>query len=257
MGTEYGKKVFFLYPPSVVKDEMVKDLIDDEYEVYLLQNHHQAAKLFREYRDSVVFINIDYNLRGGETWEDYIKALMENEVTKDLKIGVVSYESDKELIEKYLMEMMVPCGFVRLSQGFKESLSIIKKALDANEAKRRRKYVRVKCKDPMKATFIITKDGKTYTGKVMDISSFGMSISFDEAKTTLFENKEYLQNIQLRLNGVLCRASGFVIGRVDGIRVANIVIFSKETSQSSREKIHNFVHHCLQYEIDQKLKVLG
>ena len=257
MGTEHSKKVFFLYPPSVIKDEMVKELVEDEYEVYLLQNHHLAAKLLREFSRSVVFINIDYTLKKGESWEDYIKELMNNEDIKDTKIGVVSYESDKELIEKYLMELSIPCGFVKLSQGFKDSLSIIKKVLDANEAKRRRKYVRIKCKDPMKATFNITKEENSYTGQVVDISSFGMSITFDSARNPVFENKEYLPNIQLRLNGVLCRAAGYVIGRVDGIRLANIIVFSKETNQASKEKIHHFVHHCLQYEIDQKLKTLA
>jgi len=257
MGTEHGKKVFFLYPPSVVKDEMVKELVEDEYEVYLLQNHHLAAKLLKEFKDSVLFINIDYTLKKEESWEDYIKELMKNEETKDTKIGIVSYESSKDLIEKYLMELSVQCGFIRLSQGFKDSLSIIKRALDANEAKRRRKYVRIKCKDPMKATFNITKDNNSYTGRVVDISSFGMSITFDSAKNAVFENKEYLPNIQLRLNGVLCRAAGYVIGRVDGIRLANIIVFSKETNQAGKEKIHHFVHHCLQYEIDQKLKALA
>ncbi len=144
-----------------------------------------------------------------------------------------------------------------MSQGFKDSLSIIKKALDANEAKRRRKYVRITCKDPMKATFNITKDGTSYTGQVLDISSFGMSITFGNSRNAVFENKEYLPNIQLRLNGVLCRAAGYVIGRVDGIRLANILVFSKETDQASKEKIHHFVHHCLQYDIDQRLKALA
>jgi hypothetical protein len=257
MGTEHGKKVFFLYPPSVIKEEMVKELVEDEYEVYLLQNHVLAVKLLKEFNGSVLFINIDYNLKEEESWEAYIKALMEAKATKDTKIGVVSYEADKGQIEKYLMGLSVPCGFVKLSQSFKESLSIIKKALDANEAKRRRKYVRVKCKDPMKATFNVTKEGNDFTGRVLDISSFGMSIAFDTAKNPVFENKEYLPDIQLRLNGVLCRAAGYVIGRVDGVRLANIIVFSKETDQASREKIHHFVHHCLQYEIDQKLKALA
>ena len=36
--TDLGKKVFFLYPPSVIRDEMIGRLLDQEYEVYMLKD---------------------------------------------------------------------------------------------------------------------------------------------------------------------------------------------------------------------------
>jgi hypothetical protein len=257
MDVEYGRKVFFLYPPSVVKDEMVDDLVRNEYEVYLLQDHRTAVKLFREYQNAVVFINIDYSLKDDESWEDYISALMNDERTSDVKIGIVSYESDKSVVEKFLMELMVPCGFVKLSLGLKESKRIIMKALDANEAKRRRKYVRVKCREPIKANFNLKKEGREHTGRILDISSYGMSIELDHNADGVLANKEYVRDIQLRLGGVICRASGFVVGRVEGAKVVHLIIFSKETAPNDVEKIHSFVHHCLQQAMDQKLKSLA
>jgi hypothetical protein len=256
MSREEGRKVFFLYPPSVIKEETVHELVRNEYEVYLLQNHIQAVKLFQEYKDSVVFINIDHELKE-LTWEDYIKTIMNHPKTKEVKVGVVSYEGDQKLVEKYLMELEVPCGFVRLSLGGKETLQIVMKVLDAVEAKRRRKFVRVKINENRRATFTIATEEKTYTGRVIDISSYGMSLAFDNERKAVFENKEHLKDIQLRLRGVLCRVSGFVIGRMEGSQMMHIVVFSKETSPASIERIHDFVYRCLQRDMDDKIKSLA
>jgi hypothetical protein len=250
-----GRKVFFLYPPSVIKEEMVKELIKHEYEVYLLQNHLVAVKLFKEYSNAVMFINIDHELKD-LSWEDYIGAIMQNPKTKDVKLGVVSYEGDKALMEKYLIELEVPCGFVRLKLGLKESMIIIMKALDANEARRRRKYVRVKCTGNIRATFSLMKDEKTFSGRILDISSYGMSIAFDDVKKAVFENKEHIKDIQLRLIGGRCSVSGFVIGRMEADSLVHIILFSKDTSEASKEKVHDFIHYCLQREMDDKIKSL-
>ena len=257
MQVEYGRKVFFLYPPSVIKDEMIDELVRNEYEVYLLQDHQTAVKLLRDYNTAVIFINIDYELKENEAWEKYITALMNDARTKDVKIGIVSYEADKGIVEKYLMELMVPCGFVKLSLGLKESTRIIMKALDANEAKRRRRYVRVKCREPIKASFSIKKENREYAGRILDISSYGMSVEIDHGPGEALDNKEYIRDIQLRLGGVICRASGFVVGRVEGSKIVHLIIFSKETAATDIEKIHNFVHQCLQQEMDRKIKSLG
>ena len=61
-------------------------------------------------------------------WEEYIKGIIGSEGTKDVRIGIVSYNENKELAEKYLMELMVPCGFIRLKLGIEESTQIILKA---------------------------------------------------------------------------------------------------------------------------------
>ena len=43
---ELGKKVFFLYPPSVVTDELVWEVVRNEYEVYLLKDHKGLGRRY-------------------------------------------------------------------------------------------------------------------------------------------------------------------------------------------------------------------
>ena len=42
---DLGKKVFFLYPPSVVRDDLIKRLLEQEYEVYMLKDIATASNL--------------------------------------------------------------------------------------------------------------------------------------------------------------------------------------------------------------------
>jgi hypothetical protein len=238
-----GKKVFFLYPQSVIQKELVVLLIQNEYEVYLLHDHRKALGVLKRYNDSIIFINIDEALKEAE-WETYIKGIMSNEDTKNVRIGIISYNTDKALAGKYLMDLMVQCGFIRLTLGIKESAAIILKALDANEAKGRRKYIRAKCTDLTVNSFNIRMGINTYKGRIRDISSVGMACVFDEHAS--FELKTPLNDIQLNLKGLICSISGVVAG----IRTENepvyLIMFDHKITEATQLKISNFIFKCLQ-----------
>ncbi|MDR1597159.1 MAG: PilZ domain-containing protein, partial [Treponema sp.] len=140
-----GKKVFFLYPHSVIQDALVDELIMQGFEIYMLRDHKRARKLIERFPGSIMFINIDERLEEAE-WEAYIQEILDNPQIQT-KLGILSYNTDRELMEKYLMKMMVPCGYIQLKQGVKESTLIIHNALLANEAKGRRKSFRAACED--------------------------------------------------------------------------------------------------------------
>ncbi len=239
----YGKKVFFLYPQSVIQKEMAIMFIRNEYEAYLLYDHKKALGLLRRNNDSILFVNIDEVLKEKE-WEDYIRGIMTNEDTKNVRIGILSYNSDKALAAKYLMELMVPCGFIRLSLGVKESASIILKALEANEAKGRRKYIRAKCSDISINSFNVKHRTATHKGRIRDISSVGMACVFDEQVS--FELKTRLDDIQLNLKGLICNVSGVIAGIRTEHEPVYLVMFDQKMAEATKEKIGNFIFKCLQ-----------
>lgn len=105
-----GKKVFFLNPPPVLS-EVVEDLAKREFEVYLARDHLRLARLLADEPAAIVFINIDDGL-DEPGWEAYVRALRGGEKTADVGVGILSMNEDKELMEKYLMDLQVPCGFV-------------------------------------------------------------------------------------------------------------------------------------------------
>ena len=124
---------------------------------------------------SIVFVNIDDTLNELQ-WEAWIHRLITDPATSSTKVGILTYNPDAELAKKYLMDMMLPCGFIQLKQGLAEGKRIILKTLEANEARGRRRYVRAQCTDPKKASFNVTVKGKFVTGAILDISVAGMTV---------------------------------------------------------------------------------
>ncbi len=245
--TEFGKKVFFLYPHGVIRDRLVERIITNEYEVHLTKDHGRLLRLLEQFSDAIVFVNIDDGLSEPE-WEEYIRGIMGNEKTSGVRIGILTYYENAELAQKYLMHVMVPCGFIVLKVGIEASTGIILKTLEANEARGRRKFVRVVCGGSHQATFNIKISGTLYNGRIIDISSAGMACTFDEKLN--FEVGTQLEDIQLRLKGLICSVSGRLAGVSQEENARSIVIFSDETGEETRRKIRQFVSSTLQDELN-------
>jgi hypothetical protein len=244
----WGKKVFFLYPHSVIQEQLVQALVRHEFELYLLKNHNRAIRILQKFPDSILYINIDEGLKEPE-WEDYVRKLMSNPDTKTVRIGILSYNEDRALAEKYLMELAVPCGFIGLKLGLVESTQIIFKTLAANEARGRRKHVRATCSDPNQASFNVKVDNKVHDGSIVDISAAGMACTFKED----FQLKvgAHFDDIQLRLKGKLCMIAGRVAGFHREQKNRYVFMFDPDMTNDTKDKIYNFIHRTLQDYIEQ------
>jgi hypothetical protein len=246
-----GKKVFFLYPHSVMQQEMLDILINNEYEVYLINDHKKMLKVTSLFPDSILFINIDNVITVGE-WITYIKSIMSDNNTK-IQIGIVTYNNNPELAKKFLMEIMVPCGFIVLNLGLEKSIPILLKILDANEAKGRRKYIRALSAENDNTKFNVNIGTQLYTGKILDISIAGMAAVFD--KTVEIEIKTRLNDIQLVLKGIICRVSGVIAGSRKGAESFYVILF-EFSDDRAKSRIHSYIHKCLQDSMDEILKKL-
>ncbi len=244
--TAWGRKVFFLYPHSVFSEELFLEILDNEYEVYVLKSHESAWRAAEKHPGSILFINID-GQPPDKDWETWVRKLMADPKRAETRVGILTYNMDQDLAKKYLMEIGVPCGFIQLKQGLVESKRIILKTLEANEAKGRRKYVRAKCMDPKKATLNVKYEGKIHNGIIHDISAAGMAFRFE--KPVSLKSKAHLDDIQLKLKGVLCRVSGIFAGEIRDSTPRNLLLFDQPMPADTKEKIHRFIFHSLQDEM--------
>jgi hypothetical protein len=242
----FGKKVFFLYPPSIVDEQLLEIIIQAEYEVYLLHDHEKIHRFFHQFPNSVIYINIDHKLKEKE-WQDLISSLQSDPETKNLIIGILTHNPNKELAEKYLMEMGITGGYIRLRIGVKESIKTILTTLNAFEAKGERKFVRADCSD-VKASFNLNHKGRRYEGQISDISAAGFAGTFNGAPD--FGANTLLRDTQLNLKGTLVKAPLSVMGsrEIDGI-LNYIFIFDKHMEPYQVNKVRGFVHKTLQAKI--------
>ena len=245
--TARGRKVFFLYPHSVLNEELLIEILSNEYEIYSLRNHDAAVKVAAANPGSIFFVNIDEALKEYQ-WEAWIRRLITQPETSSTMVGIVTYNPDAELARKYLMEMMLPCGFIQLKLGLAEGKNIILKTLEANEARGRRRYVRARCTDPKKASFNVKVGERIYSGTILDISATGMSFELDTPLT--LKPKAPLPDLQLRLKGTLCRVGGTYIGAMHKGSLRNLLLFDPPLEGETKKKIHRFIFQSLQEEMD-------
>ncbi len=243
-----GKKVFILNPPSVFEEDLLHEVLRHEYEIYLLRDTGAALRVFAKYPNSIAFINIDSGLNE-EQWEKYIRRLKGDSKYRGLKIGVISYNPSPELTQKYLMDIGIECGFVRLSLGSQESAKIVIRVLEANEAKGRRRYVRARCEKAPNTGFNLEYAGRQMSGPILDISSVGAAIRLEPGNT--LPPKSLVRKVQLRLRSRLVHLDAAVLGSRSDDPGVHILLFSGDGVEKQKKQIRHFIHKSLQAEIER------
>lgn len=247
-----GRKVIFLYPHSVLSEELLVEILANEYEIYCLRSHEAARAIARAWPGSIFFINIDEAMKEPQ-WEEWIRDLTSQPQTAATRLGIMTYNPNPDLAKKYLMDLGIPCGFIQLKLGLSEGKRIILKTLEANEARGRRRFVRARCTDPSKSTFNVTLNGTLVNGTIVDISIAGMAFIFDHPVIGLKPN-DPMADVQLRLKGTLCRISGKYVGEVKGEEGRELMMFDAPLPEETTVKIHRFIYQALQEELEEFLK---
>jgi hypothetical protein len=245
-----GKKVFFLYPPGVIQDEMLDMLIMNGFESYVLKDHERALRIIQKFPSSILFVNIDMGLKEPE-WERYIRAIQTDPRTSSTRIGIFSYNTVPELVQKYLIDVGIPCGFVHLKIGAKESTKIVMQALYVNEARGRRNSIRISCQEDNEATMNYKSHASQsmYYGKILDISSAGFAALIRDFP--VFPANTMLKEVQLKLHGSLLMVDAILMGGRKDNRDVQIFIFDPKMTPYNKLTIHRYIKQSLQHYIDQ------
>jgi hypothetical protein len=247
-----GKKIFFLYPSVVVQNQIIAELIQQEYEVYIVKDQTALIKVLRRYPDSLVFADIDEGMTE-KNWESWIRGVMGNPETNQISIGVISANGDEALQRKYINSVKIQCGYTLLKSDLTNSIKRLLEILKATGAKGRRKYIRATIENETFATVNIPLNGTFVNGTIKDISAVGFSCSFAEdpelAKNALF------QNVQLKLQTTILKIEGIVFGsRMDGASKIYVVLFTQRIDPDVRTKIRKYIQQNFQAKMNAELK---
>jgi hypothetical protein len=173
---------------------------------------------------------------------------MEDPKTKDSRLGIMSYNQDKDLMQKYLMDLAIPCGYIQLKLGLQESTRIILAALEANEARGRRKYIRAECEDDINAAMNFKEDSSIFNGKILDISSAGIAARVE--KTPVLTPNSVVHSVQCKLRGGIFMTDMIFVGTRRDDKSNYIFLFDPKMSQDNKLTIHRYIKLCLQKYID-------
>jgi hypothetical protein len=132
--------------------------------------------------------------------------------------------------------------------GLKASTKIILAALEANEAKGRRKCIRAFCTDDTYATMNYKGPDGMFYGKLLDISSAGIAVNFDHP--IIVPGNSLLRDIQLKLRFALIMTDGVMMGNLSAKPQTGVIIFGPKMGLDNKLAIHHYIKQRLQYYID-------
>ena len=247
-----GKKIFFLYPSAVVQNEVIAELIQQEYEVYIVKDHDALKRVLKRHPDSIVFADIDERLNEKE-WEAWIRWAVGSDEIPTVKIGILSANDDENIRRKYINSLQVQAGFTILKSDLSNSIRQLMEILKALDAKGRRKYIRATTDNEAMTTINFPLNGTFINGVIKDISVVGLSCTFAEdpdlAKNTLFKD------VQVKLQSMLLKVECIAFGsRMDGLNKIYVVLFTQRIDPDVRTRIRKYIQQNLQSKMDQELK---
>ena len=247
-----GRMIFFVQPSSVIRTELITELIKQEYMVALISDAANAKRLFYQYPSCLAFLNIDDGF-SEEQWLAFVQEVRQEPLLANVRLGILTYNPDRKLAEEYLINRRVACGFVKLSLKMADSIAIITKVLEANEAKGRRKYLRVRCDENSRLSFKDSRD--LIEGRIVELSSVGMTCVLNPDKR--WPHHAVFESMRLKLEGGFCSVSGVVVGsrpldRNEG--TLYLFLFDTKTPSVSLDKIRAYMQRALQSSVDSFLR---
>jgi hypothetical protein len=247
-----GKKIFFLYPPALVQNDVVEELIQEEYEVYVIRDPERMKKILAKYPDSIVLVNISEQLAEGN-WDAWIRAVMSDPATAGTAIGVLSPVGDENQRRKYVQVLKVRCGYIQVRSDSRTLVKQVLAALKGANAKGRRKYIRATPDSEAISAINLPLNNNYVKGTIKDISAMGLSCVFDEDPG--LDKNSLCKDVQIKLQSVLLKVEGIVFGfRLDGDTKMYVILFTQRTDPAVRTKIRIYAHNVMQARLDAEFK---
>ena len=247
-----GRKIFFLHPPAFIQNQVVAELAQEEFEVYVVKDENKLRNVLKKYPDSIVFASINEGMKEG-AWAEWIKGIQAAPETAGVEIGVLSLTNDETLKKKYLEALKVRCGYTVIKFDLSSVVKQLITILNAVNAKGRRKYIRVIMEKETNTTVNIPINGTFVNGVIKDISVVGFSCTF--AQDPELTKNRLFGDIQLRLQTQLLKAEGIAFGsRMDGNEKIYVILFTQRIDPDVRARIRKYIQSTLQARMDNEIK---
>jgi hypothetical protein len=243
-----GRKIFFLNPSPSIQNIVVNDLVQREYEVYVVNDRAILRRLLKNFSSSVIFIDIDQVI-GEKDWESWIREVTQAKDLKDIRLGIVTANRSDTLQNKYANTLHLPCGYTMIHRDLNITIAQIINVLNANNAKGRRKFLRTSVNHEAQTMVNFPLGNEFISGTIKDISIAGFSCSLvgapDIAKNTPFSN------VQIKLKHIILNVETVIYGsRAEGDGRVYVALFTERLSPDSKTKIRKYVQANLQAKID-------
>ena len=245
-----GKKIFFLYPTNSIKNQIIAELAQNEYEAYAAKDHAKLTRALRNFPDSIIFINIEEKISYQE-WENWIGTT--RTTAPAVKFGIFSSSNDEEFKNKFIKSNRITCGLLPLKPDMTKAAEKILETLGTMDVKGRRKYLRATTDREAKAIINIpTGGGDFLNGVIKDISVIGVSCVFDHDPG--LKKNAHMKDIQIKLQSMLVKVESVVFGsRENSGEKIYVMLFTQRVDPDVRVKIRKYIQQNMQSKMDLEI----
>ena len=245
-----GRKVFFLHPTTLMQNQVISELAQEEFEVYVIRDEEKLLRILGKYPDSIVFASISEGMKES-AWEEYITSLTAKPETAGVQIGIIASSMIEDSVKQKYEKQNFPCGYITVKSDAAANIKLLTEELNRAGAKGRRKYIRMEMGNELNATINLSINGNYVNGIIKDISVVGFSCSFS-TDPDLIKNSLY-SDMQLRLQSQLLKAEGIAFGsRMVGTDKVYVILFTQRVDPNVRSKIRSFIQNHLQSRMDEE-----
>jgi hypothetical protein len=242
----FGRKVFFLNPIFSMRSIVISRLIENEFEVYIIDDYRDAKSVLRQFPDSICFINIDDQLTH-EQWFNFVKSVETDPSLKSIFLGILSSRINKADRDQFMLKASIPAGFIMMNERLEDITETIEGILNINGAKGRRQYVRTNCASDPDALMLVKTGNKMYKMHLLDISVVGTACILSPQYKDLFQPNSVIRNVTVSLGEKNFACSVAVYAVIVTPQFCKLVLlFMQGMPFSSKKLIRSYITTTLQ-----------
>ncbi|MFA6855622.1 MAG: hypothetical protein WCR31_00300 [Treponema sp.] len=247
----FGRKVFFLNPAFSTRNVIISRLIEDEFEVYIIDDYRDAKNVLRAYPDSICFINIDDQLPH-EQWLNFIKSCETDPSLQSIFLGILSSRINKADKDQLMLKVSIPAGFIMMNERLEDITETIEGILNINGAKGRRQYVRTNCTSDPNALMLVHLGTKVYKMHLLDISVVGAACILAPQYKDMFQVNSVIRNIYVTLDKKNFNCAAAVYAVIVTPKYCKLVLlFMQGLSYTAKKLIRSYITTRLQQKITE------
>ncbi|HAH63549.1 MAG TPA: hypothetical protein DCL73_15795 [Treponema sp.] len=250
----FGRKVFFLNPVFSTRNAVIGRLIEDEFEVYVIDDYRDAKSVLRAYPDSICFINIDDQLPH-EHWLNFIQSCETDPSLESIFLGILSSRINRADRDQFMLKVSIPAGFIMMNEKPEDIIETMEGILNINGAKGRRQYVRANCSSDQDALLLIRSGSKVYKMQLLDISVVGISCILSPQYKDMFQPNSVVRDVFVTLGkkNFTCSVAVYAINSTQQY-CKLILLFMQGLPYEAKRLIRSYVTTRLQQTINNLIR---
>jgi len=247
-----GRKVFFVNPPLYVENYLQPELMQHEYEAYVIKDYKYTKNALRMFPDALCFIFIDDEM-SYDGWFNYILSFQQDEKLKTIFVGLMSAMIPNAKREKFMMNLSLPGGFIMLNEIKGAALiDNIIGILELNGAKGKRKYIRLDCDESISINGYFANQTQLLQVSIANISSVGFTCYFPKSYGAALTKNMIVPSFSITLGrrSIVTPSVVFDVKSFDNNNYFAVLLFLKQVGAEDRKVIKNFIFGYMEKRLD-------